>query len=89
MKLNKNFILRQVAEHWIVLPLAEKTVDFSGILTLNESGVLLWNALEKGGDRQSLVDALTSEYEVTAEKAAADVDAFIGKLVQAGCIDEK
>ncbi len=87
MKLNKNFALRNVANTWVVLPLAEKTVNFNGMLKLNESGVLLWKALEQGADRESLADVLTNEYEVTREQALADVDEFLKILAQAGCIE--
>ena len=86
MKLKKDFVLRQVAQTWIVLPLAEETVNLSGILTLNDSGAMLWQQLEQGADEAALVRALTDEYEVTAEQAAADVSEFVEKLVKAGCI---
>jgi hypothetical protein len=86
MKLKKDFVLRQVAQTWIVLPLAEETVNLSGILTLNDSGAMLWQQLEQGADEAALVRALTDEYEVTAEQAAADVSEFVEKLTRAGCI---
>lgn len=89
MKINKNFALRKVANTWVVLPLAEATVNLNGMLKLNESGVLLWNALEKESDRQELVSILTSEYEVSEEQARADVDEFLFKLIKVGCIDEQ
>lgn len=87
MKINKNFALRNVANTWVVLPLAEKTVDFNGMLKLNESGVLLWKQLEQGAERESLADLLVNEYEVTREQALADVDEFIEILIKAGCIE--
>ncbi len=87
MKINKNFALRNVANTWVVLPLAEKTVDFNGMLKLNESGVLLWKQLEQGAERESLADLLVNEYEVTRDQALADVDEFIEILIKAGCIE--
>ena len=87
MKLKENFVLRQVADTWVVLPMAEESVNFNGMLTLNESGALLWRALEQGSDRQGLVDALTAEYAVDAAIALADVDEFLGKLAKAGCLE--
>ena len=46
MKIKKNFVLRQIAGSWVVLSIAEATVDFDGMLTLNESGLMLWKLLE-------------------------------------------
>lgn len=88
MKIRKDFALRQVVDTWVVLPLDEQTVDFSGMLTLNDSGARLWKLLEQGADRQALIDAITEEYEVTAQQAAADVDEFVDKLCRAGCVEE-
>lgn len=88
MKLKKGYVLRQVAGMWLVLPLGEATVDFSGMLKLNETAAFLWKTLEKGGGRQHLVEQLLMEYDVTQQKAEMDVDAFLRKLIQAGCIQE-
>lgn len=86
MKLKKNFVLRQVAGAWVVLPLGAETVNFSGMLQLNESGAMLWRVLEEGGSQDALVEALLGEYDVTREQAEADVQEFLAKLNQAGCI---
>lgn len=86
MKLKKNFVLRQVAGTWVVLPLGAETVNFSGMLQLNESGAMLWRVLEEGGSQDALVEALLGEYDVTREQAEADVQEFLAKLNQAGCI---
>ncbi len=88
MRVKNGFVLRQVAKTWVVLPLGRATLDFNGMLTLNESGVLLWKALEQGCNRNMLADVLTEEYDVAREVALADVDAFLNKLLEAGCIEE-
>lgn len=89
MKLKENFVLRQVADIWVVLPLGSNTLDFSGMLKLNDSGALLWKVLENKGGRAAMIAALTSEYEVSEDRAAADVDAFLNKLMQAGCVEQE
>jgi len=86
MKLNENFVLRQVAGSWMVLPLKNDTLDFDGMIRLNNSGAILWRCLEQGGDRDALVRALTEKYDVSIQQAAADVDEFLGILKQVGCI---
>lgn len=88
MKIKDNFVLRQVADTWCVLPLGEATLNLNGMLTLNDSGAMLWQTLEKGGSKDTLVDALLNEYDVTREQALADVEEFIEKLRQVDCIEE-
>lgn len=87
MKINENFVLRQVAGAWIVLSVADETVNFNGMLTLNETGLMLWKLLEKGSSREALAQALTDEYDVTFAEALADVDEYLGKLERAGCLE--
>ncbi len=89
MRIKKDYVLRQVVDTWVVLPLGAEAVNFAGMLTLNESGAMLWQVLEQGCDRDALVKALTAEYEVSEAEAGADVDAFLNKLLQAGCVEEQ
>ena len=87
MKLKKNFALRRVAGAYMVLPLGQATVSFNGMLKLNESGAFLWNALKNGEDLEGLVNALTAEYAVSEAQAREDIQEFLDKLVQAGCLE--
>jgi hypothetical protein len=87
MKLKENFALRPVANTWVVLPLGAESVNFNGMMTLNETGALLWKTLEKGGDREAMADALLAEYIVDRAQALADVDDFLAKLQEIGCLE--
>ncbi len=88
MKLNENFVLRDIAGNHVVLPLGSASVDLNGMLKLNSSGVLLWNTLEKGSNMDGLVEALMAEYEIDRETAHSDAVAFVAKLMQFGCVEE-
>ena len=88
MKIKENFVLRNVADTWVVLPLGEATLDLNGMLTLNDSGVILWKALEQGCDKEALVKVLTDEYDVSDDIASADVDEFLQILRKAACLAE-
>lgn len=88
MKIKENFALRQVADTWCVLPLAEATLNLNGMMTLNDSGVLLWQTLEQGCTREELVEALMNEYEVNQDEASADIEDFLSKLRSVDCIEE-
>ena len=76
MKLKKNFVLRQVAGTWVVLPLGAETVHLSGMLQLNEAGAMLWRVLEEGGSQDALVEALLTGPE--AFKGQDPIDSYCG-----------
>lgn len=88
MKLKENLVLREVAGTWVVLPLAAKALDFNGMLSLNETGVMLWHLLENECTKEELVTALLNEYDVSKDIASADVDEFLQTLRKAGCLEE-
>lgn len=87
MKLTEGFVLRQVVSTWVVMPLKSDTLDFNGMIQLNDSGAMLWKCLEQGGDREKLVLELTSQYNVDPEQAGTDVDEFLDVLKKIGCLE--
>lgn len=86
MKINENFLLRNVADTWVVIPIGQEMVDFNGIINLNETGAFLWEKLHDGADIPALAKALTEEYEVSLAEARADVEVFCRKLMDVGCL---
>lgn len=50
---------------------------------LNETGACVWEGLERGDAIDAIAASLASEYEVTVERAAGDVAAVLGSLVEA------
>lgn len=54
---------------------------------LNETGTLVWRALEAGTTHAELVALLTREYQVTAEEAALTVEALYHKLASLGLLE--
>ena len=86
MKIKDGFIVRSVAGSNIVVPTGSARVDFNGIMTLNESGMFLWSILEKGAEKDDLLKAMLSEYDIDEATASADIDRFLSKLEEAGIV---
>ncbi len=86
MKVKENFLLRQVAGSWLVMPIGQEMLDFNGILTLNETGAFLWQKLQEGATIEELATALTLEYKVSLEEARADIKEFCDLLISKGCL---
>lgn len=82
MKLKYRFVVREILGEYVLVPMGEGALAFSGMISTSETGALLAKALEKDVSREALVTLLTTEYEVDTETAAADVDAFLAQLNQ-------
>ena len=87
MKIKEGFLVRNVAGSYVVVAMGEKTVDFNGIMTLNETGYFLWELFEKGCDKDGAVKALLAEYEVDEKTAQESVERFLETLRKAGCVE--
>lgn len=87
MKVKKDFILRKIADSYVVVPVGRQTLDFNGIINLNETGAFLFKILQDGAERDELVEKLLEEYNVAPEKAAADIDRFIKKVKDADVLE--
>ncbi len=87
MKIKSDFILRKVADSYVVVPVGKLTLDFNGIINLNETGAFLFELLQKGAEREDLIERMLEEYEVSREKAASDIDIFIQKVKEADVLE--
>ena len=80
MKIKDGFILREVAGSYLVVAVGDAVKNFQGIINLNETGAFLWKNAEKELNKDKMVEALLSEYDVEKDVAEKDVEAFISKL---------
>lgn len=80
MKIKEGFLLREIAGNHVVVPIGEATLDFNGMMSLNETGAFLFEKLIKGASEEQLVEDLISTYDVERELAKKDVEDFIRKV---------
>ncbi len=80
MKIKEGFIIRNVAGNNVVVPIGEATLDFNGMMNLNETGAFLFEQMLEGTTREKLINSVMSEYDIDEQTAKDDVDAFIEKV---------
>lgn len=85
-KLKEGFILREIGGQVMAVPVGQQTSELHGMVALSESGGLLWKALEKGGDEETLANVLVENYEVEYDIALADVEKFLNSLKEQGVL---
>lgn len=88
MKAKNGFELRQVCGENIIVAEGEDNIDFSSIISMNESSAYLWKNIQgKDFGNDDLVKLLTAEYEVDEATAAKDVEALVEQWSKAGIIE--
>ena len=86
MRRNPDYLLRDVADSHVLVPVGAAAAEFAGMITLNPTGCFLWELLETDQTVDSLAAALTARYEVSEAQAKADVERFVDALSPANAI---
>lgn len=88
MKIKEGFILKEIAGSFVVVPVGDDLVDFTLMITTNETGAFLWNCLSDDRSEQELVDMLKAEYEGADDaQLAADVAEFVSLLKENNVVE--
>ena len=80
MKLKGEFVLREIAGETILVPVGRTALAFNGIITLNQTGIEIWKGLQEEKSREEILAALLEQFEVAADAATEDLDAFLVTL---------
>ena len=81
-------MLRSVAGKEIVIAVGAASVDFNGLISLNETGAFLWKLLENGAEYDELLAKLLEEYDTDEATAKEGIDSFLKTAKEAGLIEE-
>jgi hypothetical protein len=88
MNTKKGFRLRTICGENIIVAEGISNIDFSKIISLNESAAYLWQQVEgKDFDEDELVRLLDAEYEVDEATARKDARELIASWLHAGIIE--
>ena len=88
MKLHGEFILRQVLDDVLAIPVGQTALNMNGMILLNDVSTVIWNCLKEETSVEAIVNAVTDAFEVSAEEAELDIQEFLNKMRNAGLLEE-
>ena len=89
MKAKKGFKLRQICGENIIVADGIENIDFSSIISMNESSAYLWQSIQdkEQFSTEELATLLTEQYEVDEATALADSQTLVDQWLKAGIIE--
>lgn len=85
MKIKKGFVLRNVCGENIIVAEGKENIDFTKIISMNETAAYLWKNVEgKEFDSATLMSLLINEYEVDDATANKDAKNIAKQWIEAG-----
>ena len=88
MKLQGEFVVRQVMDQIVAIPVGETALRINGMILLNDVSRVIWENLEKETDVEKILTAVTDAFEVSRGEAQADIMEFLDKLRQIQILEE-
>ena len=88
MRINKEFVLREIAGDYIAVPTGKTALDFNGLITMNEVGVSIWKMLAEDVTLEDIVQGILAEYDVDEDIAREDVQDFIDTLYEKRILEQ-
>lgn len=86
MRLKPGFVVREVGGKTLAVAVGAMSREFHGMITLNGTGRLIWDALASDTTEAAIVDRVLEEYEIDRETAERDVAAFVANLRESGLL---
>ena len=88
MRIKQGYKVREIAGENVVVMPRVNGVDFTRIISLNESALVLWQSLE-GSDftTEDVAEVLTSNFEVDAATAQRDAAQWVERMQECELVE--
>ena len=84
LKIKDGFIVREILDSYMAVPVGERTREVHGVIALNETGAFLWRMLEEDTSEDKLIASMVKEYEITEKTAKDDIKEYLSFLREKG-----
>jgi len=88
MKLIDDIILTDAGGETLAVPVGATAEKLHGVIRLNETGKVIFQALKDGLDEDQIAARLTEQFEVDEATALQDTRDMLAQLRAAGLIEE-
>lgn len=90
MKIKEGFEIQNVCGEYIVVPTGAENVDYSKIISLNETAAYLWNGVsgKESFTTDDMVQLLLEEYDVEENIALEDCELIVARWREMELLEE-
>lgn len=90
MRQKQGFVLRDVFDENVIVAEGIEVVDFSKMVTLNDTAATVWNKAKELGDftAEQLANALCETYEVDYDRALKGVSKLLKSWQEIGLLED-
>ena len=87
MKRKSDFIRVNIADEKLLVPVGTQVMVLNGLITLNNTADCAWELLAKERSLDELAAAFAERFDITLERASADVQTFVDEIARLGLLE--
>lgn len=80
MRISEDFVMREIAGEYVIVPVGNTASNFVGLISTNEIGSIIFEALSNECTLEDLTKLIINQYEVETEVAERDISEFLQQL---------
>ena len=85
----EGYLLKDIAGDNLLIARGNVALEVNGVFIFNETGALLWNALDQYMTAEELAERLVCAYSIDREQAVRDVNKCLEKMNSHNLIEVK
>jgi len=85
---NNNFVTRKVGDEMVIVPLVNSVADMTRVLTLNETGTAILEALDGQTSLKEVTSKLLDQFDVESTVLQDDLQNFITEALDKQIIEQ-
>lgn len=88
-KSNENFVINNIANETVIVPISSSVANMGNLLILNDTGAFIINHIKESTTIFDIANAMSKEFEVPDEQTLLnDIECFMLEMVKRGFFTE-
>ena len=89
MKLKNTYILTEIGDDTVAVPVGESTERSRQVVRLNKTAVEIWHGIEQGKTLEEIAEGFVEKYDgIDRDSALKNIQSVVNTLIEAGIVAE-
>lgn len=80
MKKKEDFIIRNIADEYIMIPVGKTALKFNGTIMINEISAFIWNHIEEVSNEREMSNLICKYYEANYNEVYNDIKVIFRQM---------
>ena len=81
-------MVRKIVDEIVVVPVGKTSLEFKGMIVLNEVSEVIWSCLKKETTFEEILQCILEQFEVSEQEAKEDILSILDTLRCAKLLEE-